>query len=394
MALVDYNSSEDSDRELPQKTTQSSTKPKPSNKAIPKLVDSSNPGKIRVGVETLGSSKKDEDGQESERPTKKPKLGAGGLSDFNSLLPAPKRPAATNGSRGPGLGRGVNLKTGAAPGFSREPMVEEENNSVQDGAGPPDEVGPSSPETQDRTGHTASAIAQVSSVTDGSIPEQPPKKKVTMFKPLSVSRKPQKKKQQQPPPAPNPSSTATPPSGDAVPKEAPRASLFSVASEPRGDHDPVPRSAAHKAYQPMLYQPEQSDPDPPTPATDFTPEESRTASSAYPPQDQSLESIATSLNLTPSQKRQLLGRNASKSASSQHAIKVTNFNTDAEYASNEALRQAGEAVQPQPVRAITGGGKHSLKQLVNSAVGQKDALDQSFAEGTRNRKEGAAKYGW
>ena len=391
MALVDYDSSEESDCDAQQKPAQTSTKPKPSNKAIPKLVDSSNPGKIRVDVGTLGGSKKDEDWQESERPVKRAKLGGGGLSDFNSLLPAPKRPAATNGGRGPGLGRGVNLKTGAAPGFSREPMVEH-GYSVQDAAGQPEDFDPSSTETQNGTSHAASAIVQAPGTIDG-IPELP-KKEATMFKPLSVSRKPQKKKQ--PPPAPNPSATATPPSGDVLPRKAPNASLFSVASEPQDDHDPIYRSAANKSYQPMLYQPEHPDPDPP-PATEIPPDES-SAASAHPPQDQdqdqSLESIATSLNLTPSQKRQLFGRNASKSASSQQAIKVTNFNTDAEYASNEALRQAGEAVQHQPVRAITGGGKHSLKQLVSSAVGQKDALDQSFADGMRNPKEGAAKYGW
>lgn len=391
MALVDYDSSEESDCDVQPKPAPPSAKPKPSNKAIPKLVDSSNPGKIRVDVGTVGTSKKDEDWQESERPVKRAKLGAGGLSDFNSLLPAPKRPATTNGSRGPGLGRGVNLKTGATPGFSREPMVEEDH-SVQDAAGQLGEVGPSSIETQNGTSHSAGDLGQVPDATEGT--PEPPKKKSTMFKPLSVSRKPQKKKQ--PPPAPNPSTTATPPISDALPRKAPHASLFSVASEPQDDHDPVSRSASHKTYQPMLYQPEHLDSDP-APATELPTEETSTATT-HPPQDQdqdqSLESIATSLNLTPSQKRQLLGRNASKSASAQQAIKVTNFNTDAEYASNEALRQAGEAVQHQPVRAITGGGKHSLKQLVNSAVGQKDALDQSFAEGMRNRKEGAAKYGW
>lgn len=351
MALVDYDSSEESDSEVQPKPAQPSTKPKSSNKAIPKLVDSSNPGKIRVDVGTVGSSKKEEDWQDSDRPVKRAKLGAGGLSDFNSLLPAPKRPAATNGSRGPGLGRGVNLKTGATPGFSRGPMVEHDY-SVPDAAGQPDEVAPSSTETGNGTSHTA----QAPSNTDG-IPE-PPKKKSTMFKPLSVSRKPQKKKQ--PPPAPNPTTTATPPSRDALPRKVLAASLFSVASEPKDDHDAVSSSASNKTYQPMLYQPEQSDPDP-TPAPEIPPEETSTATTHPPPdqsQSQSLESIATSLNLTPSQKRQLLGRHASKSASAQQqqAIKVTNFNTDAEYASNEALRQAGEAVQHQPVRAITGEG--------------------------------------
>ncbi|KAI4156855.1 MAG: hypothetical protein LQ346_009128, partial [Caloplaca aetnensis] len=82
-------------------------------------------------------------------------------------------------------------------------------------------------------------------------------------------------------------------------------------------------------------------------------------------------------------------------ASSSATVNIVTFNTDAEYASNELLRQAGEQQQAQhnPVRALA-PGKHSLKQLVSAASNQKDALEEQFASGRRNRKEAGSKYGW
>ncbi|RMZ90737.1 hypothetical protein DV736_g2034, partial [Chaetothyriales sp. CBS 134916] len=53
----------------------------------------------------------------------------------------------------------------------------------------------------------------------------------------------------------------------------------------------------------------------------------------------------------------------------------------------------GDQIQHNPVRAIA-PGKHSLRQLVNAAQGQKDALEDSFAIGKQNKKEAGSKYGW
>ena len=47
-----------------------------------------------------------------------------------------------------------------------------------------------------------------------------------------------------------------------------------------------------------------------------------------------------------------------------------------------------------PVKSVMGGGKHSLQQLVNLVSNQKDALEEGFAMGRRNKKEAGAKYGW
>lgn len=109
----------------------------------------------------------------------------------------------------------------------------------------------------------------------------------------------------------------------------------------------------------------------------------------------SLLAIAEDLNLPESAKRQLLGRNRSKNGnmSDLSAINVVNFNTDHEYSANEELRAAGETIQHNPVRSIA-PGKHSLRQLVSSATTQKDALEEHFATGRRNRKEAGGKYGW
>ncbi|UZP41298.1 hypothetical protein NXS19_009114 [Fusarium pseudograminearum] len=67
---------------------------------------------------------------------------------------------------------------------------------------------------------------------------------------------------------------------------------------------------------------------------------------------------------------------------------------DKEYRHNEEIRAAGEEQTHNPVRAIQGGGKHSLRQLVQNAQSQRDALEDSFAKGKSNRKEAAGKYGW
>ncbi|RMD40725.1 hypothetical protein DV735_g4402, partial [Chaetothyriales sp. CBS 134920] len=93
-------------------------------------------------------------------------------------------------------------------------------------------------------------------------------------------------------------------------------------------------------------------------------------------------------------KRQLFGRGSSATTTrTTAAVTVTNFNTDHEYAANQELIAKGDQVVHNPVRAIA-PGKHSLRQLVSAAQGQKDALEDSFAMGRRNKKEAGSKYGW
>ena len=128
---------------------------------------------------------------------------------------------------------------------------------------------------------------------------------------------------------------------------------------------------------------------------DFTPTASQNPpppAVPTPPASQSLDDIAGDLNLSAAERRQLFGRQKA-GRGGQSALNVINFNTDKEYLHNEELRAAGEQVALNPVRAIA-PGKHSLKQLVNAAVQQKDALEESFAKGKSNRQEASSRYGW
>ena len=123
---------------------------------------------------------------------------------------------------------------------------------------------------------------------------------------------------------------------------------------------------------------------------DNTPNTSFSAPPAVPtpPVSQSLDDIAGDLKLSAAERRQLFGRQKGGRATT-----IKNFNTDQEYVHNEELRAAGEQAVHNPVRAIA-PGKHSLKQLVNAAQSQKEALEESFAKGKSNRAEASSRYGW
>ena len=133
MNLIAYSESEESDTEtksVPQPIAKPAPKP-----AFQKIVDRSNPGKIRVNLPALARSEAEKDDIEVEaRPAKRARVGGGAFGGFNAMLPTPKKSnasattEATTGKKTPGkgLGSGINLKTGAEPAFKREPKVEEE----------------------------------------------------------------------------------------------------------------------------------------------------------------------------------------------------------------------------------------------------------------------------
>ncbi|KAK6595803.1 hypothetical protein H4I96_10122 [Botrytis cinerea] len=381
MGLVDYSDSEDSDSPevtAPKPPTSTSTTGKP---AFQKVVDRSNPGKIRP-------------------PTKRAKTGGGAFSGFNSFLPAPKRAGQStsatlgggNAARKSGLGAGVSLKTGAAPAFSREPEpVQEREYTTEEPA-----------EEEEGASGSGLNLPPPSSLVDEQKPADEVKLvgKPLMFRPLSVARKPAKKKPQKPnsnaptdstfTSTPQINSPATPQNtGKVAPK--PKVSLFSLEVEPVN----TPNTTSNGEYKPLLYQP--------TPSKepiyeDYTPTTSHTLPFAPTPpvnnhNTESLSSIADTLHLSAAERRQLFGRQKGGGSGPQAATKIINFNTDQEYAHNEELRAAGEQVVHNPVRAIA-PGKHSLKQLVGAAQSQREALEESFATGRNNRKEAGSKYGW
>ena len=416
MALVGYSDSEDSDSDnhvgpsIEHKKEPSSAigpNPTSSKPGFQKVVDRSNPHKIKVSLPGHREDVEDRDDESEGPPAKRPKVGGGAFSDFNSFLPAPKKTVTgkTGGeaskARKIGLGSGVSLKTGAAPGFSREPMaatVEDmASESTMDA-----EYGSINHETHVRGKSTTQPQTTPPSNTASSeLPAAPiTKGNPMMFKPLSVTRKPKKTK-----PAStisvNESKTSTVlhPEAEPAVQSVSKVSLFSMDG---GEGVNLSPAVNLGSYQPLVYQEETQEP-----AEEEQELESDTED-AYKDQEavhhtlqsrfkenggtQSLDSIAADLNLSTSAKRQLLGRQWNNKRE-QSAVNVVTFNTDQEYASNELLRQSGEQIQHNPVRALA-AGKHSLKQLINAASNQKDALEDSFASGRRNKREAGSKYGW
>jgi hypothetical protein len=399
MALVDYSDSDESDTEV---TPVPKPSTKPSKGTFQKVVDRSNPGKIRVSLlQPAAQDLKNED----EHPAKRMKTGGGGLSDFKSFLPPPKRTGQASGGglgsgnvlRKSGLVAGVSLKTGAVPGFTREAeqSIEVlESNSTDHGS-------------EGQAGYDAGE-SSLPLVKDLQECNQKPADDVKlvgkplMFKPLSVAGNSvkKKKKQSELPTAPtvigmtSGSSTTT---KMEPPPQKPKVSLFSMSLEPS---DSV-ASNPPQEYQPMIYGvsvDEKQDPELPSINADMTYGE-YTHNSQIPasgpiapkPSATSLNDIASDLNLSAADRRQLFGRQ--KGGAIPQATKIINFNTDEEYRHNEELRAAGEQVVHNPVRAIA-PGKHSLKQLVNAAANQKEALEESFAKGKSNRAEASSRYGW
>jgi hypothetical protein len=387
MGLVDYSDSDASDVE-------EAPAPKPalvsSKPAFQKVVDRSNPGKIRV---SLPQASLKDDAASDEPPTKRAKTGSGAFSGFNSFLPPPKRTGQTNPTHGGsnaakkgGLGAGVSLKTGSAPGFSREPEPEREYAEEEE----------SVPATTNG-GSGLSLPPPKASQAEGQKPAEEVKLvgEPLMFKPLSVSRKPAKKKKLVPGSAPSTAAAipSTPEPKTEKPVQRPKVSLFSMSTEIEKDS----RATGNGEYQPIMYETEETEEEADSALEpsyeDYTPTTSHIAPPAVPtpPVSQSLDDIAGDLKLTAAERRQLFGRQ--KGGRMQAATKIINFNTDQEYLHNEELRAAGEQAVHNPVRAIA-PGKHSLKQLINSAQSQKDALEESFAKGKSNRAEASSRYGW
>lgn len=405
MGLVEYSESEGSDTEAepnptspPKQASSSTSKP-----TFQKVVDRSNPHKIRVHLPEISKAETDHHkGDRSERSAKRPKTSGGAFSGFNSFLPAPKRALQTShaGSQPGqglmrGLGRGVNLKTGPSPGFSREPQPEPLDEDAKGDAHIPSSDVPA--QHQDVTnGHDENDASPTSEVPKQQVPRSG---SLMMFKPLSVVRKPKKKKAGLT--AESTSSVGNPVNAAKLAETAPNISLFSLGSEKEPLAQPAVSSS--NEYKPLFYDTTPAKPNSPSPAPptvapaedDIAPNPPSTYSNTttLTSHTQSLDSIASDLNLSASAKRQLFGRQRGSNPANASAINIVNFNTDEEYAANEALRAAGEQVQHNPVRAIA-PGKHSLKQLVSAASNQKDALEEHFASGRRNKKEAGSKYGW
>ncbi|KAF5023753.1 hypothetical protein F66182_4186 [Fusarium sp. NRRL 66182] len=391
MGLVDYSDSEGSGSEA---EVQAPVKPAPkpsassSKKPFQKVVDRSNPGKIVVNLPQISNDRPLDD----EPLAKRAKTGGGGrFSGFNSFLPAPKNankpkpPTSTATSSAPAR-PGIHFKTSAAPGFSRD-TGHDQNNANDSVPG-------------DMSLPPPKAAAQPY-IPEGQKPADEVKLvgKPLMFKPLSVARNPQKKKKlnsgvAKPTPMPQHDPIGSMNQGaEKVPVPAPAAapkkvSLFSMHTEESSEH--TEKSSAG-TYEPMFAAPESSSAYDESAYGDYASHAQAGPSATTLPGAESLDTVADDLNLSAAERRELFGRGG---LGNQAAKKVINFNMDKEYRHNEALRASGEEQVHNPVRSIQGGGKHSLKQLVQNAQSQRDALEDSFAKGKSNRKEAASRYGW
>lgn len=401
MALVTYSDSEgDSDTETkpveqpkaPRQAPSSSSKP-----AFKPLVDRGNPRKILVNLSEAKPSDGTDSGQDKEDGPARKRLrteGGGLFSGFNDMLPAPKRSAQKPVDKSQAAVKKsmpFTLKTSAEPGFDRSERSDSFNMSY-------DEFGkPSS--SQD----TAQTPSEEASRTPMPEPVFEKKGNAMMFKPLSVARnKPKRKTTTAAQPVSTPKARAENPQPPVQPEARPetkqKVSLFGLSSGTESNPS-TDITAQDGPYESILYStsseplgaPETEVPDDSTVTTTAAYNNSPAPAASSGPQD--LASVASDLNLSKSQMRQLLGRDL-KGASS----KVINFNTDEEYKSNSAyLANTSEAElaaqQHRPVRTVA-PGKHSLHQLVNAVASQGDALEESFATGKRNKKEASAKYGW
>ncbi|KAF2187281.1 hypothetical protein K469DRAFT_704966 [Zopfia rhizophila CBS 207.26] len=405
MNLIAYSDSEDSDKEAPLAPNPPA---KPAQKpSFQKVVDRSNPGKIKVNLPSASKPQVEKDDIEAEAPpAKKARTGGGAFSGFNSMLPAPKKSststggAISGGKRGVGksLGSGISLKTGAEPAFSREPVNVPEYN--EDGTPvkkePPKEALnlPPAKETLSLPPPTTGAEKPESGVKTAGKPMK--------FVPLSVARGKKKK-----PVVPRPSGTvieetkptpAPSPAVEAKPALKPKVSLFSLPQE----EESLPSKGASSGQYQSLHHGAEAEDDARLPDDAFDQVDTGlsvsanpyAAGSTAPAGPQALSNLATELNLSEAEKRQLFGRKGRGNGPDLSAVNIVEFNTDTEYAHNEKLRAAGETVQHNALKSISGTGKNSLRSLVNVATTQKDALEEHFAQGRRNKREAGNKYGW
>jgi hypothetical protein len=393
MGLVDYSDSESETETVQQKPTPAAAAAAAApKKTFQKLLDrSAGAGKIVVNLAAAGTAA-ETSVEDEQRPAKRAKtVGGSRFSGLGSFLPPPKKTAPAPAASGRRLGGapapGVHLRTGAEPAFARG-GGDDDDNDASSGLNLP-----------------APHSSRGPSIPEGQKPEEEVKfvGKPLMFKPLSVARKkaPAKNKKKdsgpiagRPAPAQNGPTATIPAAAQSTepPPQKKKISLFSM-----GDDEPTPTTTTTTAptgtYEPMFT----SGPDPTPPE-----EEESDVTSAYPtyypthhaPQEEHQQTFASLTDsLSPAARRELFGRTDPNSNLIPANAKVINFNMEREYEHNEALRASGAQQAYNPVRSIA-PGKHSLRQVVNMAQSNQDALEESFARAKNSQKDAAGRYGW
>ncbi|KAF2677704.1 hypothetical protein K458DRAFT_481277 [Lentithecium fluviatile CBS 122367] len=357
---------------------------------------------IKLNLPSASQSHAAKDDLESEAPpAKKARIGGGAFGGFNAMLPAPKKPkveAATadapSGKRGlgKGLGAGVNLKTGAEPAFQRQRALDlddydENGNPLKQEARKQEDfralLNLPAPKTETKT-----VDLPVATPTDAPAADQAPARP----SPQPRGQRPAATSTQTGTTSAAHSSSSAPPIEQILPPK-PKLSLFGSISQ----EVDAPAKQPAGEYQPLIYGADQDDDETPMPDSVFRSHQPPAPISHATPTSNDLTSIASELNLSDAERRQLFGRKGQGPDVS--GSKIVDFNTDREYAHNEMLRQQGETVQGETVqdnalKSISGTGKNILRSLINVASTQKDALEEHFASGRRNKKEAGNKYGW
>lgn len=361
MGLVGYPDSEDTDSDLEPR------KPK-----------------IKVTLKSTVDLSNDAGGSEhtDAPPLKKPRLG--GFSDFNAMLPPPK---STGRALPKVLPQTKEFETG-----KRADKEEREEDALNGADNVTQTYGSRLDDDKDSLAHTG-----LKEPRDGKGEEKKKSASKMIFKPLSVTNR---QKQQRRAKAVVASQTAElngTESKPVAPQKAPKVPLFSFSQPSIPDEDSPDQGRDYEFD--VTYPPDEPDSTENYGGSESAPYQNETMATPAPTSSGygTLSSIAADLNLSEAERRQLFGRRRGAREGydlEQSKVKIVTFNTDKEYAANEVLRADGESVQPHnPLRAIA-PGKHSLKQLVNAASSQKEALEDHFATSKRNRKEFGSRYGW
>lgn len=375
MGLVSYSDSDSSDFEESRGTKHTAHVKRHSQPVFKKVVDKSNPGKIKVSLPQL--SQTDDDEEHDEPPVKKARVNEGASIGFNSLLPAPKK----GGLKGTTLGN-KNMKK---PTISGIKPTEETENGRYKGLHIKQEY------TAEKLTEPVIAITDSNDVqpSERNNPEDKSMLKPLMFKPLCVSNRTSHKKKKITPESTSRTHLQAPHS--TLPalesKNPPKISLFHMCSDVENL-----KQQSRGDYQPLSFMVDDKLDEVPDGAYDHEVELLHQDNTQTPKNNESLVSIAESLHLSSSERRRLFGRSIGKGEQNAE-IRILNFSTDMEYLHNEKARPSGEQSVHNPVRAIA-PGKHSLRQLVNAVQSQKDALEESFAKGKNNRAEASSRYGW
>ncbi|OQO13665.1 hypothetical protein B0A48_01894 [Cryoendolithus antarcticus] len=365
MALVAYSDSETSDSE----PATAPAKVAPAPTAPPAKFATKRGARKKITFELPSIKAEPGQSQGSEEPVAKKVKTSGSFTGFNSLLPPPTRTSQGNAPK-----PGVSLRTSSEAAFSRAPPPRTEGSEDIGG--------------YDDAGEDGGPAVPAAAADDDPAKEPAEVKttgKATRFMPLSVANAKKKKK-----PMPAPAQKPDPPAEDTTPRSTPKdpdPPTSAPSSQPKPSLFSITRSEdiAVPSPQPMgFYTPEFS-----TPSSIEAPNAPEPTSEPAPLTNaNTLSDIASDMNLTPAQRRQLFGRHGAP-----ETLTVTHFNMDAEYASNRELLEKGEAVQHRAVKAVA-PGKHSLQQLVNNVKSQGEALEDKWAEGRRNRGEAGSKYGF